>query len=157
MYKLFFTILFTIIKRKIRISKTLKKILPQAVQHHHTKRNDHQYSQSYSNGRGEVLIFIVTKNYNKRNDFQSSKSTTLYKIDQIKIIKIIFNDQNGNTSWYLRILNKLDGKGKHKSQTTSLTLPNLSTMTLKATVTLKFTIMYDFFFEMLLYLQFCFL
>lgn len=131
MYKLFFTILFTIIKRKIRISKTLKKILPQAVQHHHTKRNDHQYSQSYSYGRDEVLIFIVTKNYNKRNDFQSSKSTTLYKIDQIKIN---FNDQNGNTSWYLRILKKLDGKGKHKSQTTSLTLPNLFTMTLKGTL-----------------------
>lgn len=46
---------------------------------------------------------------------------------------------------YVRILKKLDRKGKHNSQITSLTLPNLSTMTMKAPVTLKITTVYEFF------------
>lgn len=53
---------------------------------------------------------------------------------------------------YVRILKKLDRKGKHNSQITSLTLPNLSTMTSKATVTLKITTAYEFFKILLLIL-----
>lgn len=53
---------------------------------------------------------------------------------------------------YVRILKKLDRKGKHNSQITSLTLPNLSTMTMKATVTLKITTVYEFFKILLLIL-----
>lgn len=53
---------------------------------------------------------------------------------------------------YVRILKKLDRKGKHNSQITSLTLPNLSTMTSKATVTLKITTVYEFFKILLLIL-----